>query len=201
MKGNVDSASIHSPIYLVDLENVGVNFLYQHVQRNADAEYVVFCSESTALPGTVLDNVPDGLSVSFIDCRNGEANAMDFCICAMAGRLSGNGRPMRILSNDKGYDPMVDMMHRQGIRIKREAAPRHVPVPDGVAGQTVSTSLIGAVYTNVPKKYQQAVIEALPGICTRKKMHEALQAALPTKLVADVYKKLKKHIPKERTDI
>lgn len=195
--------NIHSLLYLVDLENVGANFLYQHAHAHAESEYIVFCSESTPTPGTVLHHVPEALDISFVDCHNDGKNAMDFCISAMAGVLSACGRPMRILSGDKGYDAIFGMLHRQGVRIEREEPRHHAVLPKGAGGSPLvdNTSLTGAVYKHVPKAYQQAVIAMLPDVYDRKGMHEALQAALPTKLVAATYKKLKKHIPKERMDI
>ena len=49
----------------------------------------------------------------------------------------------------------------------------------------------------MPKKYQNDVIAVLPGAISRKEAHEMLQAVLPQRMVQDVYRKLKKHIPQE----
>ena len=75
-----------------------------------DAKYVIFHSDNTSTPGAMLDSLPQELDVQFVDCRSGGNNAMDFCICALAGQLSREpGKLIRILSDDKGYDPVLHM--------------------------------------------------------------------------------------------
>lgn len=191
----------HQITYLVDLENVGTKLLYQHVEHNKNAEYVVFCSESTSSPSVILENVPADLKISFVDCETHVANAMDFCISAEAGRLSTNSdRLIRILSDDKGYDPMLHMLHRKGVRIVRETT--YEPVKKDMTPineeQKENTALIKAIRTNVPQKYQKDVLAVLPDALSRKEAHEMLQAILPDKMVSGIYKKLKKQIPQEK---
>lgn len=198
----MDLHNILDVIYLVDLENVGHNILYEHMKEHIDAEYIVFCSENTAQPDTVLENIPVSVRVKFTDCITG-SNAMDFCICAEAGRLSICARKtIRILSDDKGYDAMLHMMRRQGVRISRESTMQQSsPEPEGHDGNETTlkenTSIVRAIRANVPKKYQEEVIRALRYIPNRKEAHERLQAILPAKMVPDIYKKLRKYIPKE----
>lgn len=191
----------HQITYLVDLENVGTKLLYQHVEHNTDAEYVVFCSESTSSPSVILENIPVDLKISFVDCETHAANAMDFCISAEAGRLSMiSDKLIRILSDDKGYDPMLHMLHRKGVRIVRETT--YEPVKKDMTlvneEQKENTALIKAIRTNVPQKYQKDVLAVLPDALNRKEAHELLQAILPDKMVSGIYKKLKKQIPQEK---
>ncbi len=189
-------------VYLVDLENIGTKILYQHVGDHRNVEYIIFHSDSTTAPGTILDNIPADVKVSFVDCRSGGNNAMDFCICTMAGILAAEGRQMiRILSDDKGYDPILYMLHHRGVRIIRESTYQAVPKqadshkPDQSYRENLP--IIKAIRATVPKRYQEEVIGVLPGAVSRKEAHEMLQAILPAPAVADIYKKLKKHIPKE----
>lgn len=192
-------------IYLVDLENVGTKFLYQHAEHHKDAEYVIFHSDSTSAPGVMLDNLPLELDTKFVDCRSGGNNAMDFCICAMAGQLSNEpGKLIRILSDDKGYDPILYMLHQQGVRIVREGSTYQQETGSGdkntseeIPAWRENVPIIKAIRACVPKKYQHEVIGTLPGAVNRKEAHEMLQAILPQKMVPEIYKKLKKHIPRE----
>lgn len=191
----------HQVTYLIDLENVGTKLLYQHVEHNKNAEYVVFCSESTSSPSVILENVPADLKISFIDCETHAANAMDFCISAEAGRLSTNSdRLIRILSDDKGYDPMLHMLHRKGVRIVRETTyePAKKDMTPINEEQKENAALIKAIRTNVPQRYQKDVLAVLPNALSRKEAHEMLQAILPDKMVSGIYKKLKKQIPQEK---
>lgn len=188
-------------IYLVDLENIGTRTLYKHIGSHPGAWYFVFYSDSTPGPGQMLENIPVMVQVSFVDCKSGSNNAMDFCISAMAGKLSADIRkPMMILSDDKGYDPMLLLLNRQGIRIGREST-GHQASCDGnqekaPMAQDMSP-LVRAVRANVPKQYQDDLVASLTDGMCRSDMHEACQRILPEKMVSDIYKKLKKHIPKE----
>lgn len=190
-------------VYLVDLENVGPKPLCQHVEHHQDARYIIFYSDSTSGPGFILEQVSETLQVSFVNCKTGGNNAMDFCISAMAGKLAADVRKkVKILSNDKGYDPMICMLQEQGVRISREAT--YQPKPETTESQKTSQTpkdnllLISTIRKNVPKQYQADVVNALSGTISRKEAHEMLQTILPQKMVPDIYKKLKKHIPKER---
>lgn len=189
-------------VYLVDLENVGTKLLCQHIRQHQDASYVIFYSDSTSAPDAILERIPETVSVTFTYCRTGGKNAMDFCICAAAGRMSvGTGAVMRILSNDKSYDLMFHMLHEQGIRISREiVACQQAKGPDPSSANSDwrdNVPIIAAIKANVPKQYWNDVIAVIPGAVSRKEAHEMLQAILPQKIVAGVYNKLKKHIPKE----
>lgn len=201
----MESLTIPDTIYLVDLENVGTKVLYQHIKHNEDAEYIVFCSDSTSTPGSILEHVPSMLHITFIDCQTGGNNAMDFCICATAGRLSVEaGKTIKILSDDKGYDPMLYILHRQGVRISRENTAYQpesvIDPPENNQQWRENIPIIKAIREHVPKQYQQEMIAVLPGAINKKEAHEMLQIILPQKMVADIYKKLKKYIPKEVVD-
>lgn len=187
---------------LVDLENVGANALYQYINGHQDCEYIIFHSDNTPSPGVILEEIPETVKVSFVDCRSGGNNAMDFCICAMAGMLAKDGCIMKILSNDKGYDPILYMLHQRGIRIKRENTPEHlsaanIPAHKDIPEWRENVPIIKAIRSSVPRQYQNEVIAVLPGAVSRKEAHEMLQAILPQKIVAETYRKLKKHIPRE----
>lgn len=191
--------------YLVDLENIGTKALCQHIKRNADAEYVIFHSDSTSSPWSILEQAPDTLRISFIDCRGGGNNAMDFCICATAGRMScQSGNYIVILSNDKGYDPMLYMLHHNGVRITREGIPGSQNTKtDGIIeakdhGSRENVSVVKAIRKEVPLKYQDDVINALTMAANRKETYEMLQTILPQSIAVDIYHKLKTYIPKAK---
>ena len=192
-------------IYLVDLENIGTHVLYQHINEHKNARYIIFHSDSTSAPENILANIPEDVQVSFVDCHSGGNNAMDFCICTMAGMLAkSSGNSIRILSNDKGYDAILYMLHQRGVRIARESTSDRLPNQSADPVSTIpvqisqnNAALIKAIRASVPKQYQEEVITTLSGRVTRQQAHEMLQAILPTKLVADTYRRLKKHIPKK----
>lgn len=196
-----------SKIYLVDLENVGTKVVCRHAECHKDAKYVIFHSDNTSTPGAMLDSLPQELDVRFVDCRSGGNNAMDFCICALAGQLSREpGKLIRILSDDKGYDPVLHMLHQQGVRIIREGSTYQQDAgsdntkavqKEEIPKYRENVPIIRAIRACVPKKYQNDVIAVLPGAISRKEAHEMLQAVLPQRMVQDVYRKLKKHIPQE----
>ena len=155
-------------IYLVDLENICARPLYQYAEEHQDAEYIVFYSDNTSSPDSLLEGLPDTVRVTFIDCKTGGNNAMDFCICAIAGHLSVRRMvKIKILSNDKGYD-QIDQQDIETV-IKR----------------------------NVPKKYQGDLINAISNAIDRKEAHEMCQAILPGNIAVQTYRKLRKYIPKE----
>ena len=193
-------------IYLVDLENIGHKVLYQYIENHRDIQYIVFYSENTVSPEIVLEHIPVSIQVTFIDCKTGVNNAMDFCICAMAGQLSVNNKNrIVILSDDKGYDAMLHMLSRQGIRISRtsvnqsEPSKKKIKQKDQTDMKKKQTDqlLVTAIRKNVPKQYQEDLIAAMSAVSNKSDAHEVCQAVLPRKMVSDIYKKLKKYIPKE----
>lgn len=181
--------------YLVDLENIGPAELYAHAGKHPADRYIIFYSAHTASPEAILEQMPAASDVRFRYCPAGTDNAMDFCICAVAGRLSAQGRNvLRIFSDDRDYDPVLPLLQEEGVRIAREGTTRKT---DG-AENGRSTPLIEAVRSCVPKQYQAEVASALRRAADRRQAHDALQDILPQKFVPEVYNKLKKYIPKER---
>lgn len=195
-----------SVICLVDLENIGTRALVKRMEKHPADEYIVFYSESTSTPETLLVHIPENVSVRFIGCRTGTNNAMDFCICTVAGQESLNRyKRIIILSDDKGYDAILPVLHCQGVRVSRET----VETPDtSNISDTSNTSggtpdwrenipIIKAIRKYVPKEYQDDAIRLIPGVVSYSEAHEMLQAILPPKQVQRVYHKLKPHIPIE----
>ena len=156
-------------IYLVDLENIGQTLLYEQIELEPKSTYIIFYSIATLAPGAILEHIPEDVDVKFVDCHSG----------------------------GKGYDPMLNMLHQEGIRISRKKAGNSVSV-NGDLGPREHVPIIRAIRQNVPKKYQDDCIAVLPGAPNRKRAHEMLQSILPPEIVAGTYKKLKKHIPKEK---
>lgn len=174
---------------LIDLENIGTKTALRYMDEHPENEYIVFYSEHTLGPGSVLMQTAEDVSVRFIGCQAGTVNAMDFCICAIAGQESvSRDKRIVILSDDKGYDAILPMMHCQGIRIKREKV-----ALEPVSGQT-NAPIMQAIRKHVPKKYQENVLRALPNALSYSEAHEMLQAILPQKLVQSTYFRLKPYI-------
>lgn len=174
---------------LIDLENIGTKAALRYMDENPEDEYIVFYSEHTLGPDSILRQAADDVSVRFIGCQVGTVNAMDFCICAIAGQESvSRDKRIVILSDDKGYDAILPMMHCQGIRIiRRRLALEPVPEQD-------NKPIMQAIRKHVPKKYQENVLRALPNALSYSEAHEMLQAILPQKLVQSTYLKLKPYI-------
>lgn len=187
--------------YLVDLENIGTKPLCQYVVNHQEGEYIVFYSDNTSMPGTVLEELPDTISISFISCKTGGNNAMDFCICAMAGNLSAyKTRKIKILSNDKGYDTMIRMLQDQGTRITRECVtynPEQEETPASDINNSNRFDIEDVIRKHVPKKYQNEMMKAIPNVINRKEAHEMCQIILPKNLATDIYRKLRRYIPRE----
>lgn len=191
-------SSTYPKVCLIDLENIGTTAMHHYIESHKGCEYIIFHSDSTSAPGAILEKIPDDVKVSFVDCRSGGNNAMDFCICAMAGLLAQDERKMAIVSDDKGYDAILYMLHQRGIRINRETTPTHPSSANGeIPAWRENVPIIKAIRACVPKQYQNDVIAVLPGAVSRKEAHEMLQAILPQKSATEAYNKLKKHIPKE----
>lgn len=192
-------------IYLVDLENIGAKILPRYMEQHPDASYIVFYADSTPAPGSILEQVPHAVKIQFVYCRTGGNNAMDFCICAMAGRLVVIPKAMiKVLSNDKGYDPMIRMLQEQGSRIERviaeyaitDVSDKSDSNPGTIVDDARKQDLINAIKRNTEKCYWDRLIKILPDARNRSEAHEMMQAVLPNKMISDLYKKLKKFIPK-----
>lgn len=187
--------------YLVDLENIGIKPLRQYVEHGQEGEYIIFYSDNTPMPGALLEQLPDNIHIAFVNCRTGGNNAMDFCICAMAGKLSTDRTgKIKILSNDKGYDAMVRMLQEQGTRITRDGVMSHPEQREEPSQSTRSideNGIAAIIQKNVPKKYQNMLQNEMLHVMSRKEAHEICQAVLPKSLATEVYRKIKKFIPKE----
>lgn len=187
--------------YLVDLENIGLAALCRHANEHKDNEYIIFYSENTPDPGHILEHLPDMARVKFTDCKSGGHNAMDFCICVAAGKMSVyQTSKVRILSNDKGYDSMIHMLQEDGVRIAREKTGSEkepaAEKTDSHIKQDDKRRLMAAIRKAAPKKYQDLLMHRIPNAENRKEAYEMCQTVLPQNIAADVYRKLRKHIPK-----
>lgn len=197
--------------YLVDLENICAKPLYQYAEKHQDGEYIIFYSENTSSPNSILEGLPEEIKVSFVGCKTGGHNAMDFCISGMAGRLSvGRLTKIKILSNDKGYDPVIRMLQEKGTRITREGvslSPKEGkegdlnysnidPVSD-LEDYAREQDIKRMIRKSVPKKYQGQMTDAILHAIDRKEAHEMCQAILPDNMATTVYRKLRKYIPRE----
>ena len=106
---------IHKTIYLVDLENVHGSWAGNIDGISPCDQVWLFSSVHGALPDRLMPLLYDtGAYIKEVSCRNGTANAMDFCIVSALGfMIAENSRDSsafysyRILSGDHGYDVMI----------------------------------------------------------------------------------------------
>lgn len=111
-------------VYLVDTENVcnrWMDLLLQDLQEND--KVVLFYTDASSK--YTLDELQDIINkaehIQFVRCTNGHANALDFQLSAMVGYMFQNDPDayFTILSNDLGYDSVVQIMSGMGASIER----------------------------------------------------------------------------------
>ena len=121
----VDSENVASVwLNLLEWEKVRID---NAEKDSTDPFFIVFYTENT--PHLTFD---DGLRIAehrgefaAIKCFTGEksASALDFQLVSLAGYLIQEypDAEYRILSNDKGYDPMIEFWKQEGVGITRIA--------------------------------------------------------------------------------
>ena len=116
-------------IYLVDTENVQTRFTQLIPELNQNDSIILFMIKDRHCISLHIDNIVEinkkNIDISIVDCFNGKAkkNALDFQLVTYIGYLVCNNRdnhqPLKIVSNDCGFDPVVDFWKDRGIDICR----------------------------------------------------------------------------------
>ncbi len=109
-------------VYLIDSENVGKKWIKHLPELRRSDRVVVFCSDKITCTQEDLEgheNLKD--KVTFVTCTNGRANAMDFCIVFWIGYHARTAPKTQyiVISNDKGFDAILEQDCIQNLRISR----------------------------------------------------------------------------------
>lgn len=118
-------------IYLIDTENVQTRFTQLIPELNQNDSIILFMIKDKHCISLHIDDIVEinkkNIDISIVDCFNGKAkkNALDFQLVSYIGYLVCNNRdnhqPLKIVSNDCGFDPVVDFWQDRGIDICRIA--------------------------------------------------------------------------------
>lgn len=116
-------------IYLIDTENIQTRFTQLISELNHYDSIILFMIKDRHCISLHIDDIvainKKNIDMSIIDCFNGKAkkNALDFQLVSYIGYLVCNNRDnhqsLKIISNDCGFDPVVDFWQDRGIDICR----------------------------------------------------------------------------------
>lgn len=122
---NIVNESVLDRIYLVDTENIGSVFLDELPKIGENDKVVIFESDKSLrlsfADAIKLNNCID--KIESVHIKNGTQNAMDFMIATVLGHLiTLDASPTYIIvSNDKGYDIIINFWKSQGVRVRRHS--------------------------------------------------------------------------------
>lgn len=110
--------------YLVDYENVGMNFMKEFDEAKEGDSIVIFYSERCkCITFDAIDSImKKNIKLSWHKVETGTSNALDFQLSSFLGYLigkeSGNIK-YHIVSNDKGFDCLCTFWKEQNKLVKR----------------------------------------------------------------------------------
>lgn len=108
-------------VYLIDTENIGKRLIKELSNIRDIDNIIIFESDKTfKLSFSDLTNISMS-NISVINTHNGAKNAMDFMITTVVGHLvtENKDRIYIIVSDDSGFDEVVNYWKFQGIYIRR----------------------------------------------------------------------------------
>lgn len=113
--------------FYVDTENLNYKEWSQHLVNLTKQDTIVFMVSEKSLSISLIDaleglmNIYNSCNVEICQCVNGFPNAMDFCLISVFGRFIERAPKSKhiILSEDKGYDAVVEMYSEQGHKVDR----------------------------------------------------------------------------------
>jgi hypothetical protein len=114
---------------LIDFENVQPKALEQLRVTNVHM-HVFLGAKNTKLPRElVLALQSMGERAQYVALATSGANALDFVIAYELGALTAQdrGASFYIVSKDKGFDPLVDLLRSRGLRIGRSTSIEQLP--------------------------------------------------------------------------
>lgn len=116
-------------IYLIDTENVQTRFTQLIPELNQNDSIILFMIKDRHCISLHIDDIvkinKKNVDISIVDCFNGKAkkNALDFQLVSYIGYLVCNNRDnhqsLKIVSNDCGFDPVVEFWQDRDIDICR----------------------------------------------------------------------------------
>ena len=132
---------------LIDLENVHRDFPQQLAKEQLKVLVFVGAKQTKVPLQMAAALQPLGAQVEYIKISGTGPNALDFHIAFYIGRLS-NSEPsaaFSILSDDKGYDPLIQHLRSKNITANRIASPAGTESKkaskDAVAKHNIDTAL------------------------------------------------------------
>ncbi len=111
-------------IYLVDTENIGRKLLQDLSKLRDIDKAIIFESEKSFRLSFKETLNLDINKISVIETHNSIKNAMDFMIATTLGHLvtENKDRIYIVVSNDTGFDEMVNFWKFQGLYVRRHTA-------------------------------------------------------------------------------
>lgn len=108
--------------YLIDSENVGSTWTSLLTNEKVEL-YIFVTANAKSLNYTLLKEITENKnrnSYKVIECETGK-NSLDFYISSYLGYLIGknNNSDYTIVSQDKGYDNVIEFWKTQGIEVKK----------------------------------------------------------------------------------
>ncbi|PHM72344.1 PIN domain-containing protein [Xenorhabdus sp. KJ12.1] len=112
-----------SRIYvMVDYENVQPSI--NSFTKQPETYFIIFLGHQQVRVNFNLASIlqPLGSRAEYVKINGTGANALDFHIVLFVGKITERdpSATFVIISNDKGYDPVIDYLNRNGTKIKRQ---------------------------------------------------------------------------------
>ena len=108
--------------YMIDSENVGSTWI-DLLQSEEKIDFYIFVTENAkSLNYTLLKQLTQNPrhKINIIECEPGK-NSLDFYLSSYVGYLIGKGKHLSytVVSQDTGYDHVIDYWNREGIDVRR----------------------------------------------------------------------------------
>lgn len=151
-------------IYLIDSENITPEIWVPMIEVGKNDKFIMFLSPSTINQSIRLSLLAKIISTStarliLVNCTGGK-NTMDLCIAAKLGELITQERTPRqyaIVSNDTGYDGLIDTFQSAGHDIKRIGMKTAHIVPKPVSEPVIKAETPAVTVAPLTKKQKKTV--------------------------------------------
>jgi len=182
--------------YLIDLENVGRQFL-PGIDELTIEDTIVVCHNKAM--GPMSDEISKGLyhtkaTVKIVNIFNHGKNAMDFCICTQLGYFIaeyGGTAKYYIVSNDKGYEAAIDFAKSLDQNVSVKLVGSLKVMQSELRGQQEEREILEDLLPDCTHKELAAVQRCLANTKTKEKFHCALQKELYPERAKEIYHHVK----------
>lgn len=167
---------MQSKYILIDWENVHLD-CSQPLVGNQFKILVFVGANQSKLPVEIVQSLqPLGSQVEYIRISGSGSNALDFHIAYYIGKISQSdpSATFRIVSNDKGFDPLIEHLNSRNVDTKRIESPKVSPSPQAAVCGTAKQRFQAAV------SFLQRVKSSKPR--TIKTLHSALSSSFRKQL-------------------